>query len=761
MSRKLFAVAIVGACLGLFSSAQAQAELPPPPEGMGPVFRAMGDSSPLESDERIRSRLTNLTQSMNLHPERRRFDALAAPAAPAGEGGIPPEVKAQMAAAFDEGIAQLQAELDKTSPKNAEQRQQIEESLKMLRQQRAETLGQLAPAPAEVAEVALKRPAGRDEALSFDQAIAELRKVLSDNAEPAALAAFAASEDYRSAARSAKSAAAGLMDNRPMAALAGLLRAHELQPDNPTHLANLAGLCNRLALPRHALVLLAETDKMPKPVEAGGGLDGRTVVLTNRGHALIQLGRAAEAEPVLRKAMEIDPTLAEARANLAMALWQQDDPKKKEEAVRYARLARKRATVARPEDAAAPAPPAKPKSDGEFTLAKLQQVADAGREGRPASASTLFRTAGGKEANMPTIKIPRRIADGAELHPRLEAFYKDLQAKQSGIRTKKNEVEERIRQREQSGSISPILAQRHRDLTHYIAHPEWEPSLMDAYMDQYKAGTQRNIGTYGGQMENPWADEALQKREDEIWAMPPPKDINALMHEANEPVHGKWQGPIQNYAQSIGQWLKAKHRYQTALAANIGDPLLHADVQLLIESQAIGTQMDFVGTLLFVTGHDAHFVKLFGNGPGGPGETEDPVPGAITPPDKCGPGMRGEYTASVSTGPIEIGGNCDGIYFQLSTGEYVKAFSKFTYTFNSGDVTVFVGGAGEAGLPGTTVKTAARAGAYVTINNKGELVDAGVKMTRATSVGIDLVVAGVGYEREIETPFSIVAAFGD
>ena len=49
-----------------------------------------------------------------------------------------------------------------------------------------------------------------------------------------------------------------------------------------------------------------------------------------------------------------------------------------------------------------------------------------------------------------------------------------------GLIARSQKLDEQMRARERSGGISPIAAQRHRDIMNYIAHPEWEPALMAA-----------------------------------------------------------------------------------------------------------------------------------------------------------------------------------------------------------------------------------------------------------------------------------------
>lgn len=685
-----------------------------------------------------------------VHPDRRvAGDPAAAAVRPPPP---PPAMVAQMKATYDQAIESLEKELARS--KNDSDRKELAAAIDAMKKQRSEALGEAPVVDAPAAPIKLPPKSG--ESLTLEGALADLKKVLADNAPPQALAAFAASEDHKSAARSAKASAAALLQKRPMAALAALLRARELAPKDPLHLVNLAGLCNKMQLPRHALALLDAAEAMKTPFDPGFGMDGRAVILANRGHALIAVGRFADAETALRAAMDIDPMMGEARANLALALWNQNDPMKKEEAVLFARVARKRSMITKPSEAQSPAPPTPQKREikGAMTLSQLQSIAAEHSRGRP-PASSLFDLSGGKQGSLPTIKIPRTIVDGAEMHPKVEALTADLNAKIEKLTKRGHEVDEKIRARERAGGISPIVAQRCRDIMHYIGHPEYDPTMMSLYLDQRNASFDPGVGSFGGQTGNPWGSIELSKEHDAIWAA---RLGSKAMHDATEPYHGRWLAPIHNYETSINRWFRARYAFQTALAAKIGDPLYHEAAVVLIEQQAHLTASHFVGTLDFVTRYDRLFVSLFGTN-GRKGQAEDHKPGDLPQADSCHAAMRGEYTAAVSVGFVEVSGNCDKIAVELSVGEWVKAFGEVEYTMESGEISIFLGGAGEVGLPGTVVKSGAKAGCFLTLNSKGEFVDAGFKTARTSGVEIDVIVGSVGYERAIETPYSIVAAF--
>ncbi|GGO32090.1 fibronectin type III domain-containing protein [Deinococcus humi] len=123
----------------------------------------------------------------------------------------------------------------------------------------------------------------------------------------------------------AKAVAATAVATRelPKAALA-FLTAARLEPTNPDHLVNAAGVLNSLRLPNEALTLLNLAEKL-KFENAPMGVPMSAIALNNRAHALNLLGRYADAESKLRAALKTAPYLSEANSNLVVSLWCRGD----------------------------------------------------------------------------------------------------------------------------------------------------------------------------------------------------------------------------------------------------------------------------------------------------------------------------------------------------------------------------------------------------------------------------------------------------
>ena len=107
----------------------------------------------------------------------------------------------------------------------------------------------------------------------------------------------------------------------PWGAAANLLVAHEQDEDLAMPLVNLAAIANGQNLPAVSLALLDAADGLTIDADTSPvGIAGRAALLNNRGHALLLLRRFADAEPVLREALALNPELSEAARNLVHAL---------------------------------------------------------------------------------------------------------------------------------------------------------------------------------------------------------------------------------------------------------------------------------------------------------------------------------------------------------------------------------------------------------------------------------------------------------
>lgn len=208
-------------------------------------------------------------------------------------------------AGLDESIAELEQEL-KDLEAGDPSRAMIEQQLRALKAQRQQLQR---VAPQRPSAPAIPNQAG---------ALANLRRALNAVAGPGSLRLMETQPEYKDAATASRNAALAAVIGKPQLALGLLLRAQQLEPRNPAHLVNLAGIANYYGLFAEALALSTAAEGLNPPAAL------RPLLQNNKGHALLRLRRLPEAEAALRAAAQADPNLQEARLNLAYALGAQN-----------------------------------------------------------------------------------------------------------------------------------------------------------------------------------------------------------------------------------------------------------------------------------------------------------------------------------------------------------------------------------------------------------------------------------------------------
>lgn len=742
------------------------------------VLRAFSDTSEVPDEKHAREALESLRYRL---ASDREANGTALPAAASPGGGLPPAMADQMRALRDKSIAEIQQQIASSNPaKEAEKIKQLENVLAKTRESYAAMLGEAAPAsstpaaPTPLGAVAAASPAETGRVLripaygtaqpSFAATLLNLQKLLQANAPADALAAFRDSEDYASADRCAGSAAAALVAHRELAALAGLLRAHELQPKNAMHLVNLAGLTARFGLPRHALALLDAAEKLKSPAALPAVVNARAIILTTRGHALVQLRRFAEAETALRAAIKLEPGLSEAKVNLAHALFQQDDATKKSEAVQLMRFARQRVAVAPPIPPSAPAPgapaelpapPARPSAPSETPDAATPHVAV--RAARP-WARDVFDLSHGKAGSLPTIKIPRTVADAHALWPKVRKLQLETIAEMGAIGVRMNALSDEMRKRERDGLMSKLSARRARDVFWYLSNGDREPELRGLAQEHWDAMQDRGNGTFGGQFENPWASKELQDEMDVIRARDQPySETCRQLYEATETYHASWLGPMHDIETDVNRHARKSYHYMTAIAAHLSDRVNREYARLLIRQRMLSYFSDVLFPLEVVCRYDYQNVQAWG-AIKGPGKAEEVTPGSYPDADGCPDEFKGDYSAGASLKLFSVSINCEKVGFELSTGTWIKAFLAVDQMVD-GSGAFFVGVAGDSGAMGSSgVSAVLKGGIYLCIDADGNVSDFGIKSSDTSNIGVSVAGFGVSYSREISHSFSFVAA---
>ena len=261
-------------------------------------------------------------------------------------------------------------------------------------------------------------------------AVASARQFLHARA-PEGMAAFAQSPAFLDADLAEEAAAAALAGDAPGAALAALLRAHELEPHEASHLVNGATLATAVGLPGEALAMLDGARRLDDTDRPAMGISRHAIALVNRGQALAMLGRHAEAERTLDAALEAEPLLTEAHATKALAV-----------------MCQRGAAAARP---------------------------DAVKAGTRQGAKPLDAS-GGRESSMRDLELPGFPERAVTLEP----YYPELAARLGGETVRRSEREQALDQvinARYFESWSPAQRDRYRGVMKRISGAQREPDL--------------------------------------------------------------------------------------------------------------------------------------------------------------------------------------------------------------------------------------------------------------------------------------------
>lgn len=208
-------------------------------------------------------------------------------------------------AGLDESIRELEEELRDLEADDPS-RPMLQQQLRMLQAQRQQ-LQRVAPPSSGTQPVPTQAAA-----------LANLKRALNAASGPGSVRLMETQPEYRDAGNASRTAALAAVLGKPQLALGLLLRAQALEPRNPAHLVNLAGLANYYGLFAEALALITAAERLNPPAAL------RPLLLNNKGHALMRLRRLPEAEAALRAAVQADPNLQEARVNLVYTLGAQN-----------------------------------------------------------------------------------------------------------------------------------------------------------------------------------------------------------------------------------------------------------------------------------------------------------------------------------------------------------------------------------------------------------------------------------------------------
>lgn len=773
----------------LVVAADEDPDLPPPATRPAGDLHAISDAYVPPSDEDLLDDLRTAAMQRRADVALKVFGGGAGVEQPAPDPAPGPDPAADPLAALDDAVAKLEKQIAELPADDKQLRPlyvraltEMKKTREQIRRQEKDRPANPTPPPPpppparpvepEAARVAFKKlPPAAGDPVTTDQALANARALADELGGPQAIAALRARAEYNDAAKLRKIAAGAAAASRHSLALACAVRAVELSPDDPDVYAELGGILCVLTRPHEALAVLdaAETKSRSskKPITGVMGIDGRAMLLSNRGFALLLIRKPAEAEQALREAVRLAPMLREAKVNLAHALFERD---KLDEAVQYYATGYRRSPVPPGEQAPQPpAPPADPPADppdpAKPEEPKPAEDPEPAERRRPAYA--VLDLSRPKRGNLPTVKTPKTVEDAAALFPKISRLKKEEQAKLTALVARYNELHDKIAKRRKTGRINPITDLYGQAVMEAIRNSDNERHIRPKYRAMMRAHMQRNVGLYRGQFENVWASKEVDDKVDELRRQLAAGAINLEQLkqgycEAHSREHVRWLPAYHGAVQTAGAYFKASYAHKTALAANLADPDYLEMARAVINAHAVSTFLTHVvAPLEEVCRHDDYVNeyacrKKMVVDPEAVGEYE--LEEATGCPAWFGGGGKATFDLEI----VEFSGNCEKIAVEVKLGEIIYPFAEFEYAF-AGKATVFVGIKVEAELPivggpGTSEKL----GLYFTedttkpggLGENGRY-DFGIKGAASDSVSV----GPFGLEYEVESNYSVTPAF--
>ncbi|WP_157449121.1 tetratricopeptide repeat protein [Deinococcus peraridilitoris] len=676
---------------------------------------------------------------------------------------------------YDDAIVQLEAMLAKLKP-DALQRAQLVAQLEALKKARDQFAAQPAPQPA--APRPAPAPPKSTGPLTLAQALTNTRALVETGKGRQSFAALTASPAGKDPRRASALAAAAVLRDRPVGALAALLAARAAEPKNPSHLVNAAGLLSLLGRPVEAIALLDGADALKVPFPSAMGLNGQAVALNNRGHALLGLGRAKDAEAVLRRAVSLEPLLAEARTNLAMALRAQN---KTEEAVRFFRAGMRRSPP--PSQPAVKPPPTSGQTPppGQSGQQSADPFSPEGAAQLP--AERVYDLSRGVRGDLPRIKWPKTPAEAEAQQPKLEAMIAEIKGRNATWHQRLQVLQARLKP--VPGPGSDLSHMRVSGIINRIDEAQHEPSLRQLWSTVEDARSRNNVevmfngsrlvpGTTGAVLDqkfNPatasgrfWAEVTRlgPEKAKEDKKCPDREPGSSACREAVQVKYDKlnceaarkgldeWRASAVRLDNALAAYFAPAYKLMTGLAANISDPVQHQIAVLYIEREVDNLVWIYLLTPATSLGPLPAYSQFCKE----PGVAEDPKPAVLTPAQRC---ILGGATFEADLFVASVSYDCEKVAVEVEKGFLIlDGFVEVEYVIEgtkTGEVTVGVGVKGEVGGGPLGTGVEAKGGCYLTVDTgTGKFVDAGVR--GGVSAGV------AGGALQVEASGSIVVIAG-
>jgi len=490
-------------------------------------------------------------------------------------------------------------------------------------------------------------------------------------------------------------AGTALSQNSPGLALAAMLRAHDLEPQDGGHLVSLAALANSSGMPNEALAFLDAADRLEYR-DPAMGIPVQSIAHNERGQALLMTGRPVAARTELSAALVQSPMLSEAARGLAAveACAGHDA-----QAIRANRIGKVRRQAAVPDDVT----PDGPEPNIDLTL----------------GVATPLR-------HLPIAETPvQGVAMADEYVGIEEGIGHEVQADVA----ERQALEQRLRDVEPM--LTPAEVERRDDLVtlgHTITDTADVDALWNRLTELKDRARERREGFFGGGTgEAPYTlrtlmDAAFGACQGSPDALCFDNEMKRTCIPELSGVHSQWRVIVGEMQTAGDAWMEAVSTRISAVAANLKDADAHRLLILLIESLESNAYASLDQEARWWT-QDEKIWADYCVTPAEAAPMAAPADGSGNSKGGCPPELK-SFNIVLSLGDASIKGNCEKITFAVTQEAMplLKAFAELTYDMRAGSMTIVAGSQGgvEVGGTGATFKS----GFYATAGRDG-IVDMG------------------------------------
>jgi hypothetical protein len=522
-------------------------------------------------------------------------------------------------------------------------------------------------------------------AMALGRALSNLETFLERTAGKDAMKAFSRSPDSRTAVKAQRAAGEAVIAGLPGAALAAMLRAHELEPKEASHLVGAAALATAVGHPAEALGLLDGAERLDDRHPGGMGFTNDTVALANRGHALLAARRAADAEAPLDAALASQPLLSEAATGLQVAALCANDAGK---ALQARRRSRKREY-----------PPVDPDESK------------------------------GKESSLRHLPYPALPPQAAAMYP----LYRQFESEQLGVIREHQQRRQRLTQRLAARNPKPsALTVRNEDRIQRHVYRVSEAPALQALQKKF---TDLNQVSHDTRIEMfcqlDGCDSQIQQISASCYGS---ADEQTCVREKCIPktkqYHQAWLNDATKAYAAAQVYTRAHSKRMSGVAANLKDPDAYALAMLPIEEYKASTFALLAQSAQYWGREVDRYEDVCVEGSDPPGDTSS----ADAPPAGAGPCPEAlkALNLKLELGPVELKANCSEVSVEGNLGEgWLTGFGEVKWDVKAGTMTVVAGSSAKVGLGPAEAEF--KSGVYVTVDKDGPK-DVGWRVGPSTSV---------------------------